>query len=148
LAIARLAGEDWGKLSGRCKLQQACTYQTSKIGARTIQFLCRYQKGLDGPVCGSTDPTKYLCKPASPSGGSASAAHVLLSLSSDVPKPCTFKSTGAAVRMYATIFFVLGLWFGGRQPIFRNFSRLAHVSSRDIRVYPMWMARGREGLQS
>jgi len=26
---------------------------------------------------------------------------------------------------------VLGLWFGGRQPIFRNCSRLANVSSRD-----------------
>jgi len=26
---------------------------------------------------------------------------------------------------------VLGLWFGGRQPTFRNYSRLANVSSRE-----------------
>jgi hypothetical protein len=147
--MARLAGEDWGKLSRQCKLQQACTYQTSKIGFRTVcplhslQFLCRYQKELDRPVCGSTDTTQYLCKRSKLFG--------LFRIGSPRIVAAFFRCSKATYvqeyeRRRSDVRDDLLSWV--YQPIFRNFSHLTRVSSRDIRVYPVCMARGREGLES
>ena len=152
--MARLAGEDWGKLSRRCKLQQACTYQTSKIGARTmcashsLQFLCRYQKGLDGPVCGSTDPTEYLCKPCKPFGWFRVSSPRIVVAFFRCSKAMYVQEYGRRRSDVRDDLFCLG-FVVRRTPT--NLSKLLPPRSclpQDIRVYPMWMARGREGLQS
>jgi hypothetical protein len=115
-----------------CALHIPCS---SSVGTR---------RGLMDQSAGQQIPLNISASVTSSSDGSASAAHVLLSLSSDVPKPCASRVRappfGCTRRSFRLGFVV-------RQTP-TNLSKLLPSRSCLLtghRVYPMWIVRDREG---